>query len=71
MRTVSRSRPIFLQDIHRHALSQFNQAEQKMLGAEKVVVKPVGFLPRQRQHLLGARRKITHGFVAHTRFIVL
>ena len=60
-----------LEDIHRHALAQFDQAEQKMLGAEKVVVKPVGFLSRQREHLLGARRKITHGFIAHTRSIVL
>jgi hypothetical protein len=30
------------------------------------VVEPVGFLARERQHLLRARRKITHRFIAHT-----
>ena len=61
----------FLQDIHGHALAQFDQAEQKMLGAEEIVVEPVGFLARQREHLLRARRKIAHGFIAHTCIIML
>ena len=52
----------FLKDIDGDALAQLDQAEQKMFGAEKVVVEPVGFLPRQREHLLRARRKIVHGF---------
>ena len=55
----------FLQDVDGHALAQFDQAEQKVFGAEEIVVKPVGFLPRQRQHLLRARREIAHGFIAH------
>ena len=56
----------FLEDIDGDALAQLDQAEQKMFGAEKVVVEPVGFLARQREHLLRARREIAHGFVAHT-----
>ncbi len=32
-----------------------------MFGAEKIVIEAVGFLPRQRQHLLRSRGKITHG----------
>jgi hypothetical protein len=42
-----------------------------MLRAEEIVVKPVGFLARQRQHLLCTRREIAHGFVTHIRFILL
>ena len=38
-----------------------------MLRAEEIVVEPVGFLARQREHLLRARCKITHGFITHTR----
>jgi hypothetical protein len=34
------------------------------------VIEPVGFLARQRQHLLRARREIAHGFVTHTRNIM-
>jgi hypothetical protein len=34
------------------------------------VIEPVGFLARQRKHLLCARREIAHGFVAHTRNIM-
>ena len=37
-----------------------------MFGADEIVIEPVGFLARQREHLLGARREIAHGFVAHT-----
>ena len=54
-----------LEDIHRDALAQLDQAEQQVLGADKIVVEPVGFLARQRQHLLRARREIVHGFFAH------
>jgi hypothetical protein len=35
------------------------------------VVQPVGFLPGQREHLLRAWREIAHGFIAHTRNIML
>jgi len=56
----------FLEHIDSDALPQFDQAEQQMLGTEEIVIEPVGFLARQREHLLRARRKIAHGFVAHT-----
>ena len=55
-----------LQDVDGDALAQLDQAQQQVLGADEVVVEPVGFLARQRQHLLGARREIVHGFFAHT-----
>ena len=61
----------FLEHVDGDALPQFDQAEQQMFGAEEVVVEPVGFLARQREHLLRARREIAHGFVAHIRFILL
>src|SRR5208282_2538333 len=47
------------------ALSQFDEAEQKVFGADHVVIEPVGFLARQCQHLLRARREIAHAFFAH------
>ena len=55
-----------LEDIDGDALAQLDEAEQQVFGADKVVVEAVGFLARQRQHLLGARREIVHGFFAHT-----
>ena len=55
----------FLEHIDGDALAQFDQAEQKMLGADKVMVKAVGFLARQREHLLRPRREVTHRFFAH------
>ena len=56
-----------LQDIDGHALAQLDEAEQKVLGADEVMVETVGFLPRQREHLLRARGEIVHGFlIAHT-----
>jgi hypothetical protein len=30
------------------------------------MIEAVGFLAREREHLLRARREIAHGFVAHT-----
>ena len=57
---------MLLEHIHGDALPQLDQAEQQMFRAEKVVVEPVGFLARQREHLLRARREIAHGFIAHT-----
>ena len=52
----------FLEDIDGDALAQLDQAEQKVFGADEVVVEPVGFFARQREHLLGARGEIVHGF---------
>jgi hypothetical protein len=34
------------------------------------VIKTVGFLAGEREHLLRARREIAHGFVAHTQNIM-
>ena len=56
----------FLEHIDGDALSQLDQAEQEVLGADEIVVEPVGFLARQRQHLLRPRREIIHGFVTHS-----
>src|SRR5690348_3274214 len=36
-----------------------------MFGADEVVVEPVGFFARQREHLLSSRGEIIHGFFAH------
>src|SRR6185437_150595 len=33
---------------------------------DKIVVEAVSFFARQREHLLGSGRKITHGFFTHT-----
>jgi hypothetical protein len=35
------------------------------------MIEAVGFLAREREHLLRARREIAHGFVAHTGNIML
>ena len=56
----------FLENIDCDALAQFDQSEQEVFGADKIVIEPVGLLARQRQHLLGSRREIIHGFVAHS-----
>ena len=56
----------FLEDIDGDPLAQFNQAQQEVLGAHKIMIEAVGFLARQGQHLLRAGREIIHGFVAHT-----
>ena len=58
----------FLEHVDGDALAQLDQAEQKVFGADEVVIKPIGFLPRQREHLLRAGREIVHGFLAHTGF---
>ncbi len=55
-----------LQHVHSHDLPQLDEPKQEVFGADDVVVKPVGLLARQRQHLLGARGKVVHGFlIAH------
>ena len=54
----------FLQYIDRNALAKFDQAEQKMLGSDVIVVESVGFLARERQHLLGTWSKIIHHCVS-------
>ena len=51
----------FLKDIHRNALTQLDDPEQQMFGAHEVVVEAVGFLARECQYLLGARREVAQG----------
>ena len=53
----------FLEHVDGHALSEFDEAEQKVFGADDIVVKTVGFLPRQGQHLLRPGREIDDGFI--------
>jgi hypothetical protein len=50
----------FLEDVDGDALAQFDEAQEKMLGADKIVVEPVGLLAGQRQNLLRPRREIVH-----------
>ena len=52
--------PHLLQDIYGNPLAKVYQAKQQMLGPHETVVEPIRLLPRQRQHLLGARGKIVH-----------
>src|SRR6266850_7130714 len=54
-----------LENVDSNTLAQFDQAEQKMFGADEVMVEAVRFFARQREHLLCARGKIVHGFIAH------
>ena len=51
-----------LQDAYGYALSQLDQAQQQVLGADVVVVEAIGFLAGQGQHLLRAGREIVHWF---------
>ena len=52
--------PHLLQDIYGNPLAKVYQAKQQMLGPHETVVEPIRLLPRQRQHLLGARGEIVH-----------
>ena len=49
-----------LQDVYRHSLPEFDQAQEQMLGANVVVIEPVGFLASKRQNLLSPGCKIIH-----------
>ena len=52
--------PHFLQNVYRHALAKLDQAEQKMLGADVIVIEAIRFFTRKLQDLLGARGKVIH-----------
>ena len=52
--------PHLLEDVHRHALAELDQAEQQMLGADVIVIEAVGFFAGERQNLLGPRCEIIH-----------
>ncbi len=45
------------QNIHGYALPESDKPKKQMLGANEVVIEPLGLLLCQRQHLLGARGK--------------
>jgi hypothetical protein len=51
-----------LEDVYL-ALAQLDEPEQEVFGADEVMVETVGFLTGQREHLLGPRREIVHGFL--------
>jgi hypothetical protein len=53
----------FLKNAHSDALAEFDEAEKDVLGADVVVVKTVGFLAREREHLLSPRREVVHRFL--------
>ena len=50
----------FLKDIHGDALAEFNEAEEQVLGADIVVIKPIGFLTGEGQDLLSAGSEVVH-----------
>ena len=49
--------PHLLEHVHGHALSELDQPEQQMLGADVIVVEAIGLLARERQNLLCSRSK--------------
>src|SRR2546430_17459969 len=46
-----------LQNVHRHTLAKLDQAEQKMLGPDVVMVEAIRFFTRKLKDLLGAWRE--------------
>src|ERR1051325_4609728 len=54
-----------LKHIDCHTLAELDKAEQEVFGADEIMVKTVGFLSCQGQHLLRTRSKIIHCFFAH------
>ncbi len=52
--------PHFLENVDGDALAEFDQSEQKMLGADIIVIEPVGLFTSELQDLLGARCEIVH-----------
>ncbi len=54
--------PHFLEHVDGNALTEFDQAEKKVLGSNVVVVEAIRFLSSQCKHLLGARGEIIHWF---------
>ena len=49
-----------LQNVDGNALPKLNQAEQKMLRPDVIVVEAIRFFPSERQNLLGSRSEIIH-----------
>ena len=57
---LEKDRTAHLQNVHGHALPKLDKAQEKMLGANVIVVKPVGFLASKRQNLLSPGCEIIH-----------
>src|SRR5262245_20556060 len=54
-----------LKHVDGDALAELDQAEQEVLGADEIVIKTVGLLACQCEHLLRARGEIIGCFIAH------
>ena len=50
----------FLEDIHGHALAEFDETEEEVLGADIVMIKAIGLLSGECENLLGAWREVVH-----------
>jgi len=57
--------PHFLEDVDGYALSETDEAEEQMFGADEVVVEADSFLARKGEYLLSARGKA----VGNARFV--
>ena len=49
-----------LQNIDGDALTELDQSEQEMLGADVIVIETIGFFAREGEDLLGAGGEIVH-----------
>src|SRR5438105_264287 len=50
----------FFENVDRNALAELDQPEQKMLGADVIVIETVGLFASELENLLGAGREIIH-----------
>ena len=50
----------FLEDVDGHALPELDQPEQKMLGADVVVIEAIRLFTGEREDLLRPRSEIIH-----------
>ena len=53
----------FLEDIDGHAQVKLDQTQEDVFSADKVMIEPTGFFPRQSQNLLRKGCKIGHALV--------
>ena len=50
----------FLEDIYGHALAEFDETEEEVLGTDIVMIKAIGLLSGECENLLGAWREVVH-----------
>ena len=50
----------FLEDIHGHALAEFDETKEEMFGADVVVIKAIGLFSSEGENLLGAGCEVVH-----------